>query len=320
MYLAGGGRLGVRQISLEQEQVSFQLNGTTETYRLDIGRVAAILPHQSLHSWRTDDSRSLRVFNHREAEDQIILKNGDQIAGDIDALTDQSLKLGGRELDWKSLLGLRMNPELSELPEDGKERWMVLLVDESWFQASQLTVNATTWNVQLTNTLEMNIPASLVRQIIPISRRQIPLSCYPVDHQEHQPLLGAKSQLAIDRNLLGLPLRRLETREIPSLCPLGLGMTSGMQVQWKLSGRFESLVCEIGMDVVADENADAVVVFLDGDRILKSSPVRAGQPAQSMRLSLTQVDTLTIRVDNGSSADLGDLVDLYHPTLFAVPK
>jgi hypothetical protein len=321
LHLPSGGRLGIQQLKWDLETLKFQLALSGEELELDAAAISGIQPVRREASWRTDETEWFRVASCSEAEDLALLKNGDRLSGEIERVTDQSLQLknelGSRELAWSSIAGLRMNPELTESPAAGQDRWIVQLSDESWCLAKDLALDGEEWHLTLTNSLKLTLPNSAVAWLAPMDEDRVPLSRLQITEQSHRPLFaGPGLAAATDRNLLGLPLRRNAGNDsLPALSPLGYGLTSGMKLRWKLDQEYEQMICDVGLDAVADEAGDAIIRFSTGGQLRRELRVKAGQPPVRVDVSLREAEDLEIEVDSGEHGDLGDLVDLYHPVL-----
>jgi hypothetical protein len=322
LHLPGGGRLGIQNLKWDQETLRFQLALSGQELELDAGAIAGVQPVRREASWRTDETEWFRVASCQEAEDLVLLKNGDRQTGEILQVSEESLQLknelGSRDLAWSSIAGLRMNPELTEPPAKGQDRWAVQLADESWCLAKELALDGEEWQLTLTNSLKLTLPKPAVVWLAPMDTNRVSLSRLVVAEQSHQPLFGEPGlTAATDRNLLGLPLRRTSGSEsLPALSALGYGLCSGMKLQWKLDQQYERLVCEVGLDAVAEETGDAIVRFSTEGQLQRELHVEVGQPPVRVNVSLREATNLEIEVVPGEHGDLGDLVDLFHPVLF----
>lgn len=327
LHLPGGGRLGIQGLKWDNETLHFQLAASNaaasgEELELDAGAIAGVQPVRREASWRTDETDWVRVANCRDTEDLVLLKNGDRQLGEIQRVSDESIQLkndlGSRDLAWTSIAGLRMNPELTEAPAAGQDRWVVQLADESWCLVKDLALDAENWQLTLTNTLKLQVPMQAVVWLAPIDAQRVSLSRLEIAEQSHRPLFAeAGLKAVVDRNLRGLPLRRNPGKDTqPLLSPLGYGLASGMKLRWKLDGQFDRLVCDVGLDAMADEAGHAIVRFRCEGQVLKEITARGGQPPERVAVPLQNAAELEIEVDYGEHGDLGDLVDLFHPVLY----
>ncbi len=152
----------------------------------------------------------------------------------------------------------------------------------------------------------------------------LPLSRAPIALQKHHPLLGESFVVSLDRNVRGLPLRcdsppssTDETGDrLPAVYPLGVGLTSGMTVQWKLDGNFRKFLCGVCLDATACSQGHAVVTFSVNDQPLKKVTLRAGEPVILQDpLDVSGAMTLTIQTEFGENADACDWINLVSPVL-----
>jgi len=92
----------------------------------------------------------------------------------------------------------------------------------------------------------------------------------------------------------------------------GLGLHSFCELTYKLDARFKSLIAVVGIDDVVRPGGDATLTFLgDGKELSPPLRVTGKNKPQSVRVGLTGVKTLVIRVGFGKdSLDVGDHVDL----------
>jgi hypothetical protein len=92
----------------------------------------------------------------------------------------------------------------------------------------------------------------------------------------------------------------------------GLGLHSFCELTYKLDARFKSLITVVGIDDVVRPRGDAKLTFLgDGKELTAPLRVSGKDKPQSLRVELTGVKTLIIRVGFGKDLlDVGDHVNL----------
>ena len=329
LYLTNGDRWGIRSVKLTDEELEFRLTGDEQTHKLSIGSVTGIQPVRPGTSWRTDESEWLQLAGRREKSDLVILRNGDHQTGEISTLDDQGLTLSGslgtKTLEWTGVSGLLLNPDLAEVPAPVPAGWTVLLSDESWLTVSSIRlIPQGKCQLQTIHNIEWSTSLDGIRWLSHWDSGTVPLSRLPIGSQKHQPLLGETFTTAIDRNVRGLPLRyntvddtvdRTKVR-YPSVFPQGVGMSSGMTVQWKLDGNYRRLLCGLCLDTTACPAGHAVVKFIVNDQPPLTVSLRAGDPLIGpTTLDLTGVQTLTIETEYGENADVCDWINLLTPVL-----
>lgn len=331
LHLTNGDRVGVSSVKLSEDQLEFQLPTQELALSLGVEFVAGVQPLRPGTSWKSDESEWFHVAHRSEKSDLVVLRNGDHQAGEVSEVGASGLQISGslgtQQLEWSAVSGLLLNPELAEIPPTPTEGWVVLLVDDSWLTVSTLET-AKDRHLKLTTLqgIEMTIPLSSVRWLTRWGADVVLLSREEISEQAHTPWLGETREVARDRNALGLPLRSdpatgspasgSATGMLPTLCPLGLGLTSGMTVRWKLEGRFRRFQCSVGLDAIADARGDAVLTVKVDDRPAQSITLRASEPVvQSVSLDLTGAQSLTIETGFGEHADSCDWINLYAPIL-----
>ena len=331
LHLTNGDRVGVSSVKLAEEALEFRLPFDESWHKLGVEFVTGIQPLRAGTSWRTDESEWLPVVRQREKSDLVVLRNGDRQTGEVSELGTNSLELTGslgkQELEWAAVTGLLMNPDLAEVPTMPKEGWVVLLADDSWLTA---TAVETTAEGRLTLTaiegLELSFSLANIRGMTHWGPEAVPLSRVPITEQRHVPLLGEALEVALDRNGRGLPLRHdaaatpanpnSEVSPLPSLCPQGLGLSSGMTVRWNLDAKYRRFQCGFGLDATAGPEGHAVVSVTLDDHPPKTITLRAGEPlVLETQLDLTDARVLTIETSYGENADASDWINLYSPIL-----
>ena len=332
LHLTNGDRLGVSSVKLAGEVLEFRLPFDESSPQLGVEFITGIQPLRAGTSWRTDESEWLPVVRLREKSDLVVLRNGDRQLGEFTEIGTSSLELSGslgkQVLEWPAVAGLLMNPDLADVSPTPPAGWLVLLADDSW-----LTANAveTTSEGRLALTagegMELSISLTNIRGLTHWGPGAVPLSRLPIAEQQHVPLLGETLPVALDRNVRGLPLRHAvaaattpdssrEAGSLPALCPLGLGLCSGMTVRWTLDGKYRRFQCGFGLDATAGPEGHAVVSVKVDDHPPQTITLRAGEPlVLKTQLDLTDARSLTIETRYGENADASDWINVYAPIL-----
>jgi hypothetical protein len=329
LYLTNGDRWGIRSVKLTDEELEFRVPGDEQIHKLSIGSVTGIQPVRPGTNWRTDESEWLQLANRREKSDLVILRNGDHQTGEISTLDDQGLtltgSLGTKTLEWTGVSGLLLNPDLAEVPAPVPAGWTVLLSDESWLTVSSIRLMPEgECQLQTVHDIEWSTSLDRIRWLSHWDSGTVPLSRLLIESQKHQPLFGETFTAAIDRNVRGLPLR-YNTVDVtvapnkvrfPAVFPQGVGLSSGMTVQWKLDGNYRRLLCGLCLDATACPEGHAVVKFIVNDQPPLTVTLRTGDPVVGpTTLDLTGVQTLTIETEYGENADVCDWINLLTPVL-----
>ena len=331
LHLTNGDRVGVASVKLVGEALEFRLPFDESAPKLGVEFITGVQPLRAGTSWRTDESEWLPVVRQREKSDLVVLRNGDRQTGEVTGIGTSSLELTGslgkRELEWSAVAGLLMNPDLAEVPLASKEGWLVLLADESWLSATSLNRTAE-GRLQLTlvEGLELSVAWANIRWLTHWGPGSVPLSRVPITEQRHVPLLGETREVALDRNVRGLPLRHAAEvipsasnradHRLPALCPLGLGLSSGMTVRWNLDRQYRRFQSGFGLDATAGPAGHAVVILKVDDRPPRTITLRAGEPlVLETLLDLTGARSLTIETGYGENGDACDWINLFLPML-----
>ena len=331
LHLTNGDRVGVSSVKRAGEALELRLPFDESSPQLGVEFITGIQPLRAGTSWRTDESEWLPVVRQREKSDLVVLRNGDRQLGEFSEMGTSSLELSGslgkQVLEWPAVAGLLMNPDLAEVPTTPKEGWLVLLADDSWLTA---TAVETTSEGRLVLTavegLELSIALANIRGLTHWGPEAVPLSRLPITEQQHVPQLGETLKVALDRNVRGLPLRHdptatasnpnSEASPLPSLCPQGVGLSSGMTVRWNLEAKYRRFQCGFGLDATAGPEGHAVVTLRVDDHPPKSITLRAREPlVLETILDLADARSLTIETGYGENADASDWINLYAPIL-----
>ena len=329
LHLTNGDRWGVSSLKLADEKLEFQLALDSQLRSLGIEFVAGIQPLRPGTSWKTDESEWGQVANRRAKTDLAVLRNGDHQTGEVSEISETAFQLSGSQgkqaLEWSAVTGLVMNPDLAEKSPPPTTGWTVLLADESSITATDLIRTADgQWTLTAINGVGITTAPGNVRWATHWGESAVALSRIPVAKQTHLPLLGDAIEVTLDRNVRGLPLRSAaefgagsqEGNPLPTLSPTGIGLSSGMTVQWKLEGAYRRLQCGLGLDATACAEGHAVVTIKVDDRLQKQFTLRAGEPIQlETSIDLTGAQSLSIETDFGENGDACDWINLYTPIL-----
>lgn len=90
----------------------------------------------------------------------------------------------------------------------------------------------------------------------------------------------------------------------------GIGVHAYAEIEYSLGGRYETFAAVIGIDDAARPGGNVVFRVLgDGQPLLDSGPVTGADAPQRVSVSVSGVDKLTLIVDPGDNADVGDWAD-----------
>jgi len=188
-----------------------------------------------------------------------------------------------------------------------KFRGVLTLRDGSSVRFASLTYGKPAFNIGLAGSGDTKTAAGNVAAVKFVSDRVMNLSDMTPQAVKQHGLLDTAMSWRTNRSVSGGAIS-LDGRSYST----GLGLHSFCELTYKLDARFKSLIAVVGIDDVVRPGGDATLTFL-GDGKELSSPMRVTgkDKPQSVRVGLTGVTILVIRVDFGKdSLDVGDHVDL----------
>ena len=233
------------------------------------------------------------------------------IQGILKSIDDKMLMFSWKGTDRRiSLLGVRavfLAPTGSAKTE--KFKGVLTLRDGSSVRFASLTYGKSAFNISLAGSGDTKIKtaAGNMAAVKFVSDRVVNLSDVTPQAVKQHGLLDTTMSWRTNRSVSGGPIS-LGGRNYST----GLGLHSFCELTYKLDARFKSLIAVVGIDDVVRPGGDARVAFI-GDGKELSAPVRVTgkDKPQSVRVGLTGVKTLVIRVGFGKdSLDVGDHVDL----------
>ncbi len=128
---------------------------------------------------------------------------------------------------------------------------------------------------------------------------------------EQTPMISVVWPYAVDRNVLGGPLR-VGGRSFER----GIGVHSRCALEFEIGGRYREFVTHFGLDDCAGALADvSVAVLADDVTRFSRDHVRPGELIGPIRLSVEGVDRLRLEVGFGRMGGIGDRFDWIEPGL-----
>ena len=334
LHLTNGDRVGASSVTLTEEVLEFHVPGDEQpeqTRKLGVEFIAGVQFLRPGTSWRIDESEWRLIASQREKSDLVVLRNGDRLTGEVTEIGTSSIELKGSQgkqpFEWPAVAGLLLNPDLAGVPLLAKQGWVVLLADDSWLTATEVeTVAEGHLDLLGVQGMKLSIPWSNIRWMSPWGRGAEPISRLPIAEQKHVPILGEIMTVTRDRNIRGLPLRHSsgialpvpnrEPNPLPSVSPLGMGLSSGMTVRWDLHKKYRRLQCGFGLDAISGPEGHAVLRLIVDDQPPQTLTLRSGDAlVQETILDLAGANSLTIETDFGENFDASDWINLYAPIL-----
>ena len=222
-----------------------------------------------------------------------------------DKMLTFSWKGADRRISLPAVRAVFLAPTRSAKTE--KFRGVLTLRDGSSVRFTSLTYGNFVFNISLAGSGDTKTAAGNMAAVKFVSDRVVNLSDLTPQAVKQHGLLDTAMSWRTNRSVSGGAIS-LGGRSYST----GLGLHSFCELTYKLDARFKSLIAVVGIDDVVRPGGDARLTFL-GDGKELSAPVRltGKDKPQSVRVGLTGVKTLVIRVGFGKdSLDVSDHVDL----------
>lgn len=322
VHFSNGDRLGVEAVLLSDEKVTLMIGAGLPPVSVPLESVTGVQPLDERGTWRTDDPQWLRISRLKAESDAALLINGDRVVGEVTQIDAKSLTITSagtdQNLPWETLVGLRMNPDLTTVPPRPASGWVVLFADESWLTVSSLIVPLSEsaslprpCRMKWLDEIEVSLAWDTVRSLDRIDPRSIPLdSILPLPLQS-------------SRNAEGLPPRFSQDHDplVPTawpvlLAPQGCGLHGGWRAEWDIAPDWESLHFGCGIDATACSQGHATLrVIVDGQPLLERVLIAGTPPEWPPAVPLSGAKRLRVEVDAGPEGEPCDLVNLIAPRI-----
>jgi len=238
-----------------------------------------------------------RVLHAAGNSDRLLLENGDELTGLLEAIDSQSVKLQGEvgplKIETPRIVAVIFNPALRQKPKQQPLRAWVGFVDGSRLLADRLLVDQSlTITTSLGHTWKTS-PKGLVA-LQPLGGRATYLSdLKPAEYPRHTPFLALLWPFQADRNVTGGWLRcggRLYLK--------GLGVHSKSELIYALDGQYARFDAELGIDdSTAGRGSVQFRVHVDGEEKFASKTVRGGAAPVPISVDLTGAKRLEAEKD-----------------------
>jgi|GEM_PF-610825 len=273
--------------------------------RLPVGQVAGVvfrLPTELEERDRLLD----RLVGQVPEEDLLLLLNGDQLQGRLEAIEDQTVRLAGPlgpmpvEVARIRAVQFRRLPRTAPGPE--AVRIWVGLQDGSLLLADRLLLQESKAILHLTGNLSLQTDRENLVFLQPIGGRVLYLSDLKPKQYLFEPFFQMHWPWQADRSVTGTWLRVQGRRYLK-----GLGVHSKATLKYDLAGRYRWLEAELALDDTAKGRGCVVFrILADGKPLYQSPPISGGDPPQPIRLEVAGVRELELVVDYGPWGDMLD--------------
>ncbi len=306
LVLNDGGLL-VAQVSkmadglLEVEADLLEPKGPAPT-RMPVGQVLGVVFR--LPSPLAERDQLLdRLHRQRPEEDRLLLLNGDELQGRLEAIEAGSVRWAGPlgsisvEIPRIRAIQFRRLPLPASRPE-GLRIW-VGLQDGSLLLAERLNVHQAKADLTLPSLLSFQTHLENLVFLQPIGARVVYLSDLEPKHYQFEPFFELVWPWQPDRSVTGTWLRCGGRRYLK-----GLGVHSKASLTYDLQGRYSRLEAELALDDTSAGRGSVIYrVLADGKPIYETKPISSGDPPLAIRLDITNVQQLTLLVDYGAWGD-----------------
>ena len=250
-----------------------------------------------------------RVLRAAGDSDRLLLDNGDELTGLVEAIQSETVQLhaeaGTGKIETPRVVAVIFNPALRQKPKQQPLRAWAGFADGSRLLADRLLLDESA--VRITTALGhtwKTSPKSLVA-LQPLGGRAVYLSDLKPAEYRHTPWLALTWPFQADRNVTGGRLRcggRLYLK--------GLGLHSKAELIYALDGAYRRFDAELGIDdSTAGRGSVQFRVLVDGQEKYSSKTIRGGGTAVPISIDLSGAKRLELVVDFADRADVLDRAD-----------
>ena len=304
--LAGGDRLICRVESIDDEHlvVRWPLVAGQSAWRIPLEQVRTVV----LRGAPKKIVRRSLARDRRRPADELWLRGGDRLSGDLKGLADGVVVLatesGSRRVARESVAVLSMNPELQVASRRPSRHVRVGFVDGSRLTAAWPKAMADGLiRLVFDDRTRHDVAVRSIRSVQYFGNPVVRLPGMKPRQAVHTPFLGAVRPPVVDGSIGGGPLI-VAGRWTAS----GLGVTSRTRMTWALGRHHRRFCARVAIDDSADGAGDVVFrVLVDGRAAWSSGPLTGrDRPKRVGPIDLEGAGSLTLEVDYGRRADAGD--------------
>lgn len=309
VVLADGGLLVADVLRSEKERlwVDSDLFGLVE---VPLERLAGVLFDPPAGRRRRDLLLD-RLARATGQSDRLLLVNGDELTGLIEAVEDDTVRLGtgdrALEIETSRIAALVFNPLLKQRPAaEGLRAW-VGLADGSRLLATRLLMDGPSLRITTAGGQTWKTSPKEFVCVQPLGGRVRYLSDLKATGYRHVPYLKLPwPSFGTDRNVTGGRLRcggRLYLK--------GLGVHSAARLTYQLSKPYKRFQAELGIDdSTAGGGSVRFRVFVDGrEKYSSQTTLCGGMPPVPVSVELDGAKRLDLVVDYADRADELDHAD-----------
>ena len=249
-----------------------------------------------------------RIARAEGESDRLLLDNGDELAGLLEKIEEDAVKLktsvGVLDVELGRVTAIVFNPALRhKMPSDSARTWLGfndgsrLLATNVRLDSSalQLTIFGQTWTTATKHLVFLQ----------PISGRAVYISDLKPGEYRFVPFLDLTWPYRLDRGVTGTWLRAGGILYLK-----GIGLHSAARLAYNLDQPYKRFQAELAVDDSATGGGSVRFrVFVDGQEKFTSETIRGGMKPVPISIDLTGAKQLDLVVDYADRADVLDHAD-----------
>jgi hypothetical protein len=249
-----------------------------------------------------------RVVRTQERSDRLMLDNGDQPAGLIEKINEDSVRLktnlGVVNIELGRVTAIVFNPALRRITPDNAARTWLGLSDGSRLPASGVKMDASTLQFDAAGQSFKTLPKNLVF-LQSISGRTVYLSDLKPAEYRFMPFLDLAWPYKLDRCVTGAWLRAGGNSYMK-----GIGVHSAARLAYVLDEPYKRFQAETAVDDSSDGGGSVRFrVLVDGVDKFNGEIIRGGMKPVPISMDMSGAKKLELIVDYADRADVLDRAD-----------
>ncbi len=307
--LADGGYVPAALLGADKTDLSVE-SAKLGALKLPLGALSGIVFRPPPHPAELDALLD-RVARGEGQSDRLILDNGDELTGLIEAgtLAGENLKIKGNlgpvEVPVRRVVAMVFNPALRQKPAVPPGAAWIGLSDGARLLAVGPQLDGKSFQWTTFSGAKWKAAAKDLAFLMPQIGSAVYLSDVRPAEYRFLPYLETKWPYKTDRNVTGGQLRcggRLYLK--------GIGVHSAARLSYKLDRPWRRFQAEIGIDdSTGGRGSVGFRVFVDGALKYSSPPIRGGMPPQAVSIDLSGAKQLDLVVDYGEAGNVMDHAD-----------
>ncbi|MBI2824873.1 MAG: NPCBM/NEW2 domain-containing protein [Planctomycetia bacterium] len=304
VLLASGGLVVADSVRTEAESLAID-SALLGRQTIPLELISGIVLQSPLEV-QDRDRLAARLLEKRERADRLLLANGDQLAGNLLAITDKAVdfETAGQKLtvELAKVAAIAFDPSLAAADRAGDQRVLVGLSDGSRISATRIAIAGQRVALSLDGRAPWECPADAIVFLQPLVGRARYLSDLSAESYRHLPYLSLSWPYRNDANVTGTQLRALGHPYAK-----GIGMHSAGRLTYRLDKRYRAFDADIALDDQVGRGGSVVfAVYADDKLAFKSEVIRGGAPPVPVHVDATGARRLSLIVEY---ADKGDELD-----------